>query len=285
MSSIQEKMRQAKERIKKQKESKGGGGSREDFWLKKDVPSQVRILPDSDPEELFILEATIWKIPGFKDDIVDPRSVGRDHSPMQVLYDELKAQNDPSNEKLLGWFKPKTRWFHRLISRNVQEDGSIKEYDTLKPRYFFAPLDIADEIFKLYDDPDYGECIADVTNEGIDFTYLKEGTGLSTTYSATAKRKPSALHSNEEVVVKMMEELEPIHEKLESLVKSDEELEDMLSKMTLDGPADSTPSRGSSMKRAKMDEEEDEEGNNDSAEAPKSRPSASSLKDRMRKRK
>ena len=290
MSSIKEKMAAARARIKEQKERGGGGGNREDFWLKKDVPSQVRVLPDTDPDELFLIECVIWKIPGFKDDVVDPVSVGRDYSPMQELYDELKAQNDSSNEKLLSWFKPKKRWFHRIISRHIQDDGSIKEYDTLKPRYYFAPLDIADEIYKLYDDADYGECVADVTSDGIDFTYLKVGTGINTSYSATAKRKPTPLHSDDAVVEKMVEEMCPLFEKLESLVKTDEELADMLEKMTLDGSAEGAPSKssGSSMKRAKVeehDDEDDEEGEAPTEKKVIKKPSASSLKDRMKKRK
>ena len=122
--TVKEKMAAARARIKDQK-SRGGGGNREDFWLTSEKPSQVRLLPDTDPDELFIQECIVWNIPGFKDQVIDPRSCGYDYSPMQELFDDLKSQNDDSNKIIQGVYALK---YLVLFSKCTNLCNSVEVY-------------------------------------------------------------------------------------------------------------------------------------------------------------
>jgi len=279
MGSLKDRVAEIRSKIKDKKSKQGGGGgdgkAYEKFYLSEKVPErQVRVLPEPDMEQMFLIECVIWDIPGQDRGLIDPASIGMsDVSPMRKRYDELKQDDDPSVKAFIKrYFKPKTRWFMRVFPRTIdQETKSITEPEIPNPYWYLAPMDIADEILKLLDDPEYEDLIIN-PYKGLDFTFIREGSGLSTSYSAQVKRKETPLFSNKDKIDKFLGDMVPLQEKLESLTKPVEELAAMVENMSMD-PDAKAPTKSNDRPASKP-----------SASSSASKPSSSALRDRMRGR-
>jgi hypothetical protein len=168
------------------------------LWKPRDGKNIIRILPPTwDDANHYGYE--IWCNYGVGVDEQSYLSLHKMKGIKDPLAEARKQADRNGDKKLSEQLTPRKRILMYVIDRNAEDEG---------PQLWSAPWTIDKDLCNLSFDEDTRDVIMiDDPEEGSDFAFHKEGTGLTTKYPAAQMRikKPSRLHEDDRIYDEWLE--------------------------------------------------------------------------------